>query len=180
MYEKSDLEYMRRHNEEMERYVINQLRSKVISVVFPGGGGAAVDVGRPAITTLPKSPPSSGNDERTFYRSLDQNLTQLDSSVRVLAAYQVTPNTNLNNPLRWAEINKVESDARAVCEALPKVSELGDTAILEQLNKVCAVFQFGEKFANLTGGHTAVFAAKFMAEKGLLQQLRNDVALKAR
>jgi hypothetical protein len=179
MYEKSDLEYMERHRNEMEQYLLARLRSPVIPVVFPGGGAAA-DVGTPAVTTLPRSPPSSGNDERTFYRSLDQNLTQLDFSVRVLAAYQLTKNTNLNNPLRRVEINKVESDAKAVCEARPKVSELGDMAILEQLNKVCAVFQIGEEYANFTGGFSAVIAAQFVAEKGLLQQLRNDVAPKAR
>jgi hypothetical protein len=124
------------------------------------------------------------NDERTFYRRLDQYLTQLDFSVGMLAIYRPNKNDDPNNTLLRGEllrahINRVESDVKAVCEARPKVSELGDMEILEQLNQVCALFQFGEDNANFTGGASAVFAAQ-VAKKELLKKLRNDVALKAR
>ena len=62
---KSDREYMERHREEMNRYLIDRLRSPVISVVFPGGG-AATDVGTPAITTSSYTGPSytrAGEDD---------------------------------------------------------------------------------------------------------------------
>jgi hypothetical protein len=147
---------------------------------------------KPAFEMIEGEPPDSQHvgpvekptfvrhDERAFYRRLDQNLTQLGFSIRALAVYQFNNKNDSNNPLLWAEINRVKSDAKAVCEARPKVSELGDTEILEKLNSLCVIFQVGEDCAIFTGGASAVIAAKAVAEKGLLEELRNDVAAKAR
>jgi hypothetical protein len=120
-------------------------------------------------------------DARAFYRRLEQNLTQLDFSVSALAPERVSFGSVLL--LSWffrTGINRVKTDAKAVCEARRKVAELGDTAILEQLNALCKLFQMGEDFTNLTGSGSVISVAKLVGDKGLVKKLLNDVSLKAR
>jgi hypothetical protein len=125
--------------------------------------------------------PVTANEGRTFYRRLHQNLTELDFPLRSLASSLDLPNFDPNHPLLWADIEKVASAAKPICEARLKVSELGDTAILEQLNALCLLLEtFGGVMGKYTGGASAAIAAKFAVEKGLVKKLHDDVALKAK
>jgi len=123
------------------------------------------------------------NTALIFYRRLNQNLTQLDSSLRVVA---LPGQTNQESLVPFSrQIRRMQSDAKPVCEARPRLAELGDTAILEQLDTVCRLLDVGFDHAEMSGGLAARFAAAavtqpILAQQGMMEKLRNEVALKVR
>ena len=131
----------------------------------------------------PRSRRSSGDSSATpFYRRLDHNVTELDFALKLLASTDLTgkdPEEPQDRPfyeLLLSKINRVQSATKPVCEARSELAELGDTAILEQLDNVCNVLHIGEDSAWFTAFVTAIVTAKMVV--GLLETLHNDLALK--
>jgi len=131
----------------------------------------------PLISTPPPSPPSGNNSALSFYRRLDNDLTQLNYSVGVLAAGKFDP----NDRYRKVQITNLQSDLKSVCEARPKVATLGDKEILEQLDGLCLwLGRTADMVNEATGGLGTQAIATALVQQGLLQQLRNNVASKSR
>jgi hypothetical protein len=132
---------------------------------------------------LSKDPQTTvtATEARTFYRRLNQNLTELDFLLHWLAGVDVrnSASNSASNSLLWEQVERLASAVKPVCEARLKVSELGDTAILQQLNQLCIVLDtVGGSFGRFTAGASVVIAAQAALELGLLKKLQNDVALK--
>jgi hypothetical protein len=124
----------------------------------------------------------TATETRTFYRRLNQNLTELDWLVHSLAGADVRNSASnpATNSLLWEQTERLASAVKPVCEARLKVSELGDTAILQQLNQLCLVLDsVGGAYGRFTGAASVVIAAQAALELGLLKKLQDNVALKA-
>ncbi len=125
----------------------------------------------------------TATEARTFYRHLNQNLTELDWPLNFLAGVDVrnSDSNPASKSLLREQIERLASAVKPVCEARLKVSELGDTEILQQLNQLCLVLDaVGEAYAGFTEGASVVIAAQAALKLGLLKKLQDNVALKAK
>lgn len=133
-------------------------------------------LGQDSKVAVPQTPVTS-NEGQTFYRRLDQNLTQLEFALDRLTVFEKTEPAS---PFFRAAIERVKSAVKPVCEARLKVSELGDAAILKQLNQLCIIFDTVEDTENFTAGASFVIGAKAAVLLLKQQKLHDDVALKAK
>ncbi len=127
------------------------------------------------------------NSAIAFYRRLDQTLTQLDFSLSLASHDPNEIRDKLNSPdaqafynLLLSERKRVDSARKPVCEARPGVAELGDTAILDQLNGICLNLEIGDTLNDRTGGLGTSAMATLATQNGLAKTLRNDVVLKVK
>ncbi len=108
-----------------------------------------------------------------LYRRLDYYVEQLDFQTKMLSHREYKDDAEL-----WVLIRRVRNATEPVCQARAQVSEFGDTAILEDLNRLCNVLELSQDFDESTAGASAWIMAKFPEQFGVIVRLRDNLKRK--